>query len=413
VEPLSEAQIQKLIRQLGSDEFKQREQATRELQHRQEAEPALRQALRSPDAEVVRRARSILATLKWRRLEQARQRIRADAAAGRADLVAERLVRWQGEDNDEVCWQAVLDIGHKLRGWERQQYGRVGRSSKWDKETQRRMDYLDKIGFPGLSLRPYLVRHKVQALPADKATLEVVTPKPGAYLARGERVVFRYYLGSSLAVASSLIHLGTKPRPGDGSGCNILLCGGDVQVHRGGRLVVVCDGDLEIDAVLIDSIVVARGSVRVGERMHHCLIVAGGDVSLSADFKVQESTIRAAGTISTPPKGRVLNSDLKGGIKNALALAPVKLFDPRSLGVEVAPSKYGVRVTATTAGKAFARAGLRVDDLVLTLDSSPVRSPASFRRLLRKRLVEGGAALFEVRRKGKTVVVRIPRCAEP
>jgi hypothetical protein len=81
--PLSRARIKELVRQLGSGEFRTREEASRQLQYHPEAEPALRQALSSTDAEVVRRARSLLAGLARARLVLQRQRLRVD------DLVTE------------------------------------------------------------------------------------------------------------------------------------------------------------------------------------------------------------------------------------------------------------------------------------------------------------------------------------
>jgi hypothetical protein len=58
-------ELEKLIRQLGSDQYAQREQATKELIRRGRlAIPFLKRALENPDLEIVRRARRCLAAIK-------------------------------------------------------------------------------------------------------------------------------------------------------------------------------------------------------------------------------------------------------------------------------------------------------------------------------------------------------------
>src|SRR5262245_6980946 len=59
--------IDNLIRQLGSDDYQIRETATRHLLSLDAAAPALRRALNATDAEVTRRAKSILTVFARRR----------------------------------------------------------------------------------------------------------------------------------------------------------------------------------------------------------------------------------------------------------------------------------------------------------------------------------------------------------
>ncbi len=390
---LSEAQITDLVRQLGSEEFRSREQANRTLRRHPEAEAALRGALASSDAEVVRRARSILAFITRTRLETCRQRLRADAAAGRADVLAERLVQWQGRDDDEDCWQAVLDLGHMLRAWEHKTFKRIPTHP-----------VLQRF-FPGPVFRSYVVKHSVRALPAGRPSLEL--PEDGlgpssipCCLARGNNV--------RIAQASSCLIVASAWGCIPDAGSSMVVSGGDVELGDGGNLVVVCDGDLVTKKRLGASVIVARGSVHCSGSMRDCLVLAGGDVSFLGDGYTRDTTVRAGGKVSVAPKSHMRNTDFKGNLPNALARAPLKFFEPASAGVAVAPSKYGVRLTTVTPGQPFAHAGLAVDDLVTAVDGGTVRSPAAFRRLLRKRLVQGGTALFEVRRGGSKINVRVP-----
>lgn len=417
--PLSEVQVQQLIRQLGSDDFHSREEATRRLLHRLEAEPVLRAALRSPDREVVRRARSLLAVLHQDRLQRVREQMRDDVAQGRADLLVERLVQWQGPDDDDPCWQAVLDLSQQLRTWDSTKFKRIPQKPAIQK------------CFPGPAFRPYMQKVGMEVLPPGRPLLEKHEAKRPqgnhnlAYLARGERVMIDR-LRWSLVTSSGPASLGAGAfirSPGYAHG-SFVLCGDSVELNESNCLVVVCDGDLKVHFIS-NSIIVASGSVRVTQAVVACVVLAGGDVSFGDGIylprstvhaggnvafagraALRSSTVHAAGTIFRSNREQVRDCDLKGGVPSPPW--PVKFFDPSTIGVEAAPSRYGVRVSAAAPDKPFAKAGLEVDDLVVAVDGVPARHPAAFRRLLRKRVVLGGAALVDVRRAGKSRVVRVP-----
>jgi hypothetical protein len=388
--PLPEGRIRELIRQLGSDVYKEREEATRMLRDRQEAESVLRGALRSSDAEVVRRVRALLDGFVRQRRAQALARIKAAAKEGEADLLAEELVQWPGEDDAEECWQPLIDFSHRLIDFEHDKFRRIG---MW------RGEYVK--AFIRTSFRPYMTGLRPKALPAGRPDVEVVKSEYGKYLARGEHVDIKkaHYC---LLAGSRLVrdaHLESS----------FVLSGGNVEIADGSWLVVVCDGDFVGKKVHGNSLIVARGSVRCANTLHDMVILAGGDVSFSEGIRMLDVTVRAAGTVSLPKKKNLRNCDLKGGVPDALRLARVKFFEPSSLGVAVAASNDEVRVKVAAADKPFALAGLRIGDVILALDGSPVRTPEAFRRLLRKRLVQGGAALLKVRRGERSIDLRVPR----
>src|SRR5690242_15716927 len=64
-------EIARLIDQLGSDKFKIREEATRQLMERDDALPALQQAAKSDNAEVVGRARKAIEAINKRLAKRA------------------------------------------------------------------------------------------------------------------------------------------------------------------------------------------------------------------------------------------------------------------------------------------------------------------------------------------------------
>ncbi len=127
-------QIQQAVRELGDDDFATRERASRFLWHAgREAEPALREALLSPDAEVVARARQILTKFKYGfypdtppevsimimqfRLGDAnvkRNVLRQLSSKGEASLLLRLLKTEENEGLREQLVQSVLGDLHKL-----------------------------------------------------------------------------------------------------------------------------------------------------------------------------------------------------------------------------------------------------------------------------------------------------------
>ena len=97
--------------------------------------------------------------------------------------------------------------------------------------------------------------------------------------------------------------------------------------------------------------------------------------------------------------------------KEADPLCFVKFFDPSRVGVTVEAAAAGVKVTKAEEGKSFARAGLKVIDVIVGLDGKEANTPETFRRLLRTKLAEGGRRIVKVRRQGRAVEIPIT-CAD-
>src|SRR5262245_44638236 len=83
--PLAKEPTSRLLGLLGSDSYEEREAATRELMCREEAAPAVRKALRFPDAEVRRRAERILKEHDRRQARRSLDEAKQLAADGRVD----------------------------------------------------------------------------------------------------------------------------------------------------------------------------------------------------------------------------------------------------------------------------------------------------------------------------------------
>jgi hypothetical protein len=101
-------EIDKLIKQLNAEDFKLRESATRQLMKRDDALPALREAAKSEDAEVSRRARGLMEAINKRVGKRAIERAIAKLKKGQTDQFVDAVVQWR-EYADEDCWKAALE----------------------------------------------------------------------------------------------------------------------------------------------------------------------------------------------------------------------------------------------------------------------------------------------------------------
>ncbi len=86
------AAVARLIAQLGSDDFKTREKASRQLAELEEVPDALRRAARDRDAEVARRARAAITTITKRVEERAFQAMLRDLHRVELDRLIRRMV---------------------------------------------------------------------------------------------------------------------------------------------------------------------------------------------------------------------------------------------------------------------------------------------------------------------------------
>jgi hypothetical protein len=367
--------IQDLIRQLGDDDPKVREEATRRLKELDAAEPALRKALASTDPEVVRRARDILETLQERRLKRALARIQAAAKEGEADLLAERLVRWQGPNDEAGCWQALMDLS----------WGLLERDHKEFKRTA----VLKEDRMAPRDFRKHAEKKYVKILPAGRPDVEVPRARVregewGMFVARGERVVIGAKAMSNLVAASGPARFAELGR-------SLVLAGGSVEATGEVRgCVIVCDGDFEAKECLTNSIVVARGSVRCPvQQVAGSVILAGGEVRIPKRAQVGNCTIRSMGAVTFAERGKfdVIDCEIKE--RDPDALSAVTFFEPKRVGVEAAQAEGGVQVEKAAKGKPFAAAGVQEGDLLLAVSGEKITSLEAFRRLLRRAVAEG------------------------
>ncbi len=381
-EPSSEKQIERWIKDLGSDRFEVREAATRALTEREEAAAALHKALSSPDAEVRRRAARILEVLKPKRARRALARAYALGKEGRIVETVDRLVYWREWDKDEEGWDTLTRFADKL----------MGRTASYLPPSERKL-----WKTPRLPLGDFRRYHEAN-MPNKKALQPkeisgrklVITDVP-VILARGEQVIIkrdrdRMGIVYSILAASEDVRIYC-------AAYSLIIAGGDIKMIGFRDSILVCDGDVELqDPPDNGGLIVARGKVICRNR------------------KLTGCVVRSENYFQFHDGKKIIIQD---GTPDPLGF--VKFFELSDVGLTVSDRDQkeelipdGVRLKDVRKDSQFA-SGLRAGDVVTALDGTKATSPEVFRRLLRRKLGQGIPLLtFTVRRSGKTLDVPIP-----
>jgi PDZ domain-containing protein len=350
-------QIAKLIRELGADAQKDRERAERELLKLPEAIPELRKNLNSRDSEIARRASRIVRKLL---VESFESQIKTDAL----DLFVERFIHSKDPLEREAGWQAIINLGRSLTENEKRHYGKMepGKIGPW-RDFNEWIESRTKL--------------KETTKPDGEAEASLVDGEPKTDLIRAQSVFVK-----SIAAGMFITSRGVQ---GGGLTSSVVIAGDSINVHHIGGSIIICDGDIETQGIR-DSIVIARGEIKSGFLPISSFVVCSGP------FKPRNKTPDSPMT-------------LKDNSANLLGL--VKFFETSQVGVEVAGDEGGVKVTRISEGKPFARAGLKSNDLILSLGGIPANSVGAFRRSLRTKVALNQPAILQVRRDGKEIEIKV------
>jgi hypothetical protein len=366
-------EIEELVRQLGDNDFATREEATRRLMTREDAVPALRKALRSPDQEVARRAAKVLEALHHKEDKRVLARLQELGKNGEADQAAELLVRRQNWDDEGAAWQVMTVLAGKVVDLGQKEFG-----------ADRPIPPVQ--GLPVGDFRRWADDYHAEFLTKGRVAFDRNKGRMGGFVVRAADISLMDAIGGSLLVAAGSVR---TPTPMDQSreiGPGVIIAGGSVDLDSISGCVIVTDGDVTARDGIDQSLIVARGDVRCPGFARNSRIVTSGSVHLAGEKNAHGMQVKE---------------------REATPLGFVRFFDPARAGVTVTEAEGGVRVTAVKEGKPFARAGLQSDDLIRTIDGTAVEGPESFRRLLRTALAEGGTMVFNVRRAGGTMEIRV------
>ncbi len=198
---------------------------------------------------------------------------------------------------------------------------------------------------------------------------------------RAGEIINLYHPHVSLVTAAGPVRV-------TGLGLTVLFAAGPVEVHDVSESIIVSGGDVKVSGQVRGSLIIARGSVTYRAMLEDSRIVSGKSVvAYGPHFKL---------------KNVIVNEN------DPIPLGFVRFFDPAREGVVVEGAKGGVRVKTVDAGKPFAKAGVRVGDVITAVQGEAVDSPDTFRRLLRRALAVDESCTLGVLRSGKGLDVRVP-----
>jgi hypothetical protein len=348
---------------------------------REEAAAALYKSLSSPDAEVRRRAARILEALKPKRARRALAWAYALGKEGRIVETVDRLVYWGEWDKDKECWDTLTHFADKVMERVADHFP-PGKAGLWKTP-----------GLPAGDFRRYLEAKNQETIqPKEISGRKIMNPRAPIILARGEQVIIKRDRGSK-GYASYSIVVASEDVQIDQIGCSLIVAGGDIKTNCPADSILVCDGDVELQGSPEGGLIVARGKVTCrNEKLTRCIVRS----EKYFQFLDGKKLIIKDGT-----------PDPLGGF--------VKFFELSDVGLTVSdrdqkedPIQDGVLLKDVRKDSPFA-SGLRAGDVVTALDRTKATSPEVFRRLLRRKLGQGGPILtFSVRRGERTVDMSIP-----
>jgi hypothetical protein len=252
--------VEALVKKLASGKFEERQAATKSLLDRPEAAPALRDALRSPDAETRKRAAEILDYFPVRELKIA-------VKEGRVERAIELITGWPAGKHEEDSWDAVRELTkiimerHEKKGGEKFKVA----VDRWKNSTPpvvtaKRITNATKAKFDHC----YFLR-------AGELDLDRRQIKPGQLNNPfGEGYHF-------IVAAGSVRMLGAG-----GMGSQLIFAGGGIELGGGPDVhssIFVSGGDITLNCEMANCVVIARGKVTHAGLCEANRIISGRSVT--------------------------------------------------------------------------------------------------------------------------------------
>jgi hypothetical protein len=334
-----------LVRRLESKKFAEREEATR-LPLQGERGADLRAAVKSAAPQTARRLGLVPEQVGEREGKRALKRLPGLAEQGEVDQVVVVLARWPRGRDTATLWHAATTLARKVMDHHRKQGG-----------APKDVVSVKLTAAPG------------REIVADRLTLPRVAFDRRPAFVRAEEAELGF--GQTLVAASG-------PFRGDVLSYSVVLASGSVTLGGVIGSLIICDGDVTFQSGQ-GCLIIARGTVKCASSMSECRVVAGKSVILVRKEKAE-----------------VLDCTIEENVARPLGF--VQFFDPAREGIVVESAASGVRVKAAEEGKPFAKAGLRVGDLITAVDGDAADSPETFRRLLRRGWVYAEGLTLRVQR---------------
>jgi hypothetical protein len=376
--PREVVDVAALVKQLGSENFAEREAATRRLSTLDvgEVPPELLAALESESPEIRERAakavkalRAHIASAPERNAIARLPRGERFARRGQIDLYVASTAASDYKPDDPCLWEPALQVGRAAI-----------------KKADMTGDRLPQ-GCPGLleDIAEYKKAHKPLFTRVDEPYTKQQWRIPEAIQAPA--IVGGQGFNRHVVAVRGPIQTG-------GSQMSLILATGDIDSRDNiSCSVVICDGDVRVGANVFKSLIVARGSISIKGTTSSNTLIAGGTVT------VGKPRAPAGGGFEMLERDIVEEHATK-------ALGYITFFELSAVGVEVKVAEKAVTVAKVAEGKAFAAAGVKVGDVVAEVNGKKPDSAESLRRLLRDALALGDATLT-LKRGDKTATVKV------
>jgi hypothetical protein len=373
VEP-STKEIAAWIEQLSSRRFAEREAASAKLRALNDVPPELEQATMSSDAEVASRAKSIVREIKDRRLILKIQKCVEPINKIGLDLFVQKMAEQDGYATEDrlTMIQALADglsgctqrLGHPgflqdARHWATTLIDPASASLIGSVQLGGGKDFRN-LGHKGfILLSP---KSMPQLLYSDESILIILGDFEGAQSIRNSLLICTGKIGPISSLKNSIVLTPHGLKFGGGLAGLGLLDGSFIQASDIG-------GDL----------------------------ISTNNIFLSREF----NPVFLSGSFGD----QFLKSE-----NGPLQL--IKMFDPANFGLHAKFANGQTRVASLTANSSFAKAGLRSDDELLSVNRTKWSSCEQFRVELRKALVKDSLTL-QVRRNNQVIELRVKTVDEP
>jgi hypothetical protein len=380
IPPPRAVDVAALVRQLGSEDFAEREAATERLSTLKvdQVPPELLAALKSPSLEVreraARAAKSLHERIELRKLPRGER----FAKRGQIDLyIASTAASYPDAKNDDIrLWEPVLDIGRiamKRAGPSTPHHGGVARCQ---------------------DIAEYKKTWNAGFTRVTETYTKSRYTRPEAILA------------PSVAAQDSLNHHIVVSRgPVSTKGniyASVILATDDVTtVYTIDNSLIICDGDVRVGHDAHKNLIIARGSISIKNYGSTNTLIAGGTVTVGKPWEPRaipavEPEIRKADEIALGVTKE----------REANPLSYITFFELHRIGLEVKAADGAVRVARLAPGDTCEKAGLKVGDTILEVNGKKPTDAESLRRLLRDALAVGDAAI-KIQRGNDTLTLKV------
>jgi hypothetical protein len=369
-----------LVRQLGSEDFGEREAAMNRLAALTLEEPPaeLLAALKSPDPEVRDRAAKAVQAIRLRSVVNRLPRGEGFARRGEIDLFVAAAAAWDLKADDARLWEPALEVGRvAIKKTERTGSNKPRCPSEFkDFPTYRKL------------FNPRLVRDNgIYSRPAKDADGRPIIFHPEAIQASG--------VADPWGISHGIVLSRGPVRTRTAINFSLILATGDVtsgdDIHGS---VVICDGDVTVARNVGRSLVIARGNIKIDCLQPSSTLIAVGSITVTQPNEVNP--------FNPVPKG--FETVVQEKEPNPLGF--ITFFELSRVGLEVKVADGAVRVSAVAAGKTCEKAGVKAGDTILEVNGKKPADAEALRRLLRDALAVGDAAV-KLQRGNDTLTIKL------